>query len=269
MPRGYVDTSSGQMHYREMGAGPALVLVHQALRSSLEWRLVMPLLATRFRVIAVDLMGYGDSDMPEQHLMIADHAQRLKEFTDGLGLTGVRLAGHHTGANVVLEYAASYPETVDALVLSGPAVVIGEDERNALVTKMSAIEYPVARADGSHLLPIWREGIVSSFEVPRIPADEVELLDDFFIEQIKVGPRRKEAHVAAFSHDAIARIPDVKAPTLIFVGTEDMWCCARGAELAEASKGAELKTFPMAGEMPRLDPELFASTTAEFLRRQA
>lgn len=269
MRRGYADTSSGQMHYREMGEGEPLILIHQALRSSLEYRRVMPLLADSRRVIAVDLMGYGDSDLTPSPLDVADHARHLREFTDNLGLAGFVVGGHHTGANVALEYAASYPDAVRALVLSGPAVVVGDEERDQLVRKMSAIEYPTAQADGSHLLTIWREGLVSSFGVPRLPADDPQLLADFFIEQIKVGPRRKEAHVAAFSHDAIDRIPYVKAPTLLMVGKQDMWACARGAELAAAaSNGAELVEFDMAGEMPRLDAEHFATTIASFLAKR-
>lgn len=268
MRRGFVDTSAGQMHYREQGEGPALVLIHQALRSSLEYRRVIPRLADRYRVIAVDLMGYGDSTMPPSPLSVPDHARYVTELLDGLGIERAVVGGHHTGANVALEVAASFPERVDALVLSGPAVVVGDEERAQLVEKMSAIEYPRAVADGSHLVPIWDEGRVSSFGVPRLPDDDVELLADFFIEQIKVGPRRKEAHIAAFSHDALARLPEVTAPVVIIIGTEDMWACARGAELAAAAPGAALYEFPTAGEIPRLFPDLFASSVATFLEGQ-
>jgi len=268
MRRGYVDTSSGQVHYRELGDGPPIVLIHQALRSSLEYKRVMPLLADRWRVIAVDLPGYGDSDLPETAPSVTDYARWILEVIDGLNLRPVTIGGHHTGANVALEVAASAPTAVNALILSGPAVVVGADERKALVDKMSAIEYPRAQADGSHLLPIWREGLVSSFNVPRLPADDAELLSDFFLEQIKVGPRRKEAHIAAFSHDALARIRHVTVPTLVMVGTKDMWACARGRELAEASNLVELHEFDMAGEMPRLAPDTFAQTVATFLEKQ-
>ncbi|HYJ68529.1 MAG TPA: hypothetical protein VEX15_12815 [Nocardioidaceae bacterium] len=77
------------------------------------------------------------------------------------------------------------------------------------------------------------------------------LAADFFIEQVKVGPRRKEAHVAAFSREAIGRISHVRAPTLLMIGTQDMWACARGAELAgAATNGVELVEYDMAGKCP-------------------
>jgi len=267
MRRGYVDTASGQMHYRESGSGFPLLLVHQALRSSLEWRLVTPLLSDTWRVISVDMMGCGDSDLPDHPFSINDHAARIKQLVDGLGLRRIAIAGHHTGGNVALEFAATYPETVSALIVSGPAVVIGPKEKTELVEKMSAIQYPSPHADGSHLLPIWREGLVSSFDVPRIPASQVELLHDFFMEQVKVGPRRKEAHIAAFSHDAIAAGPRVKAPTLIISGKRDMWACSRGPELHAALPGSELFEFDTEGEMPRLMPQVWASAARKFLEK--
>ena len=269
MRRGYVDTPNGQMHYRESGSGAPLILVHQALRSSLEFRLVTPFLSDARRVISIDMMGYGDSDMPDHPFDVATHAAHIKSFVDGMGLGRVAIGGHHTGGNVALEFAAAYPEAVHALILSGPAVVIGQPEMDALVEKMSAIQYPVTKADGSHLLPIWREGISSSFNVPRIPATEAELLHDFFLEQIKVGPRRKEAHIAAFSHDAVASGARVTAPTLVISGREDMWTCARGPEMRDAVANSELHEFNTAGEMPRLNPELWAKTVRDFLEKHS
>ena len=211
------------------------------------------------------MMGCGDSDLPPRAFSVKDHAAGIKELVDGLALDRVAIAGHHTGGNVALEFAASYPERVSALVVSGPAVVIGEKEKTGLVEKMSAIQYPTPEADGSHLLPIWREGLVSSFDVPRIPATEVDLLHDFFMELIKIGPRRKESHIAAFSHDAIAAGARVKAPTLVISGKRDMWACCRGPEMSAAIPGSELHEFDTEGEMPRLWPKEWASTVRKFL----
>jgi pimeloyl-ACP methyl ester carboxylesterase len=72
--RGFVDTPFGQMHYRELGTGPAVILLHQALRSSLEFRRVLPVLADDYRVIAFDLIGFGDSAGAPRQLSIEDHA---------------------------------------------------------------------------------------------------------------------------------------------------------------------------------------------------
>lgn len=266
MARGYVTTADGQMHFRDEGSGKVtFVLIHQALRSSLEYRRVVPRLRDRSRVISVDLMGCGDSDLPPQRYDISTHAARVHDLIRTLELDHVSLVGHHTGGNVALEVAAQFPGSVDRLVLSGPAFVTDAGERNQLVAKMSAIEYPTPAADGSHLQRIWDEGLVSSFDVPRIPPTEPELLADFFLEQIKVGPRRKEAHIAAFSHDVVQSLARVDVPLMVIVGNEDMWVCRRGAEILELKPDATLVHLPTAGEAPRLMPAEFADAISSYL----
>jgi pimeloyl-ACP methyl ester carboxylesterase len=266
MERGYLTTADGQMHYREDGTGPStIVLLHQALRSSLEYKRVVPYLRDRARVISVDLMGYGDSDAPPRQYDIPAHAERVHDLLRHLRVEKVCLVGHHTGGNVAIEVAAQFPEAADRLVLSGPAFVLDAAERDELVTKMSAIEYPSPVADGSHLQSIWNEGLISSFDVPRIPSTEPDLLADFFLEQIKVGPRRKEAHIAAFSHLAAPSLARLSLPILIIVGDEDMWACRRWKEMLEVQPMACLVRLPTAGEAPRLLPQRFAELIAAHL----
>lgn len=266
MKRSFVDTEAGQMHYRTVGNGPTTVLLlHQALRSSLEFKRIVPLLDDSATIVCADLMGYGDSDLPRQQLDVPGHATCVHQLVQALELQPVCLLGHHTGANVALELAASCPEDVDRLILSGPAIVKDEEERSHLVSKMSAIQYPDPAADGSHLQQIWEEGLTSSFGVPRIPRSEPELLSDFFLEQIKAGPRRREAHIAAFSHDALSCLAAARAPVLLIVGDRDMWACYRPDEVLKMKPDTQVITLPTAGEAPRLMPEEFARAIKEFL----
>ena len=70
MRRGYVDVEFGQLHYRESGEGPPLVLLHKTPSSSIQYSRVMPLLGERYRCIALDTPGFGMSDpFPSQPLM--------------------------------------------------------------------------------------------------------------------------------------------------------------------------------------------------------
>jgi pimeloyl-ACP methyl ester carboxylesterase len=124
MGRGYVTTVDGQAHYREDGAGPhTVVLLHQALRSSLEYKRVVPYLRDQARVISVDLMGYGDSDAPPRQYDIPAHAARVYDLLQQPRVEKVCLVGHHTGGNVAIEVAAQFPEVAERLVLSGPTFV--------------------------------------------------------------------------------------------------------------------------------------------------
>lgn len=106
-----------RLHYVESGARGArpLVLLHGFPQSWLIWRLVIPLLAARYHVVAVDLRGYGDSDKPQgqagydKGTMAAD----IHALTQTLDLARPLLVGHDRGARVARRYALDYP---DALV---------------------------------------------------------------------------------------------------------------------------------------------------------
>ena len=76
--RAFLDTEDGQILYRIGGEGEPLLLLHMTPRSSDEFREVMPILAQHRQVIAMDLMGLGDSDKPPQSIFSC----RLRQNSD-------------------------------------------------------------------------------------------------------------------------------------------------------------------------------------------
>jgi pimeloyl-ACP methyl ester carboxylesterase len=106
-----------RIHYRRLGQGPALVLLHGYPQTGHMWRKVMPALAERFTVVAPDLRGYGDSDRPaggyDKRTMAADVAQVI----EALGLAPVVLVGHDRGARVGHRFALDHPALLTHLVL--------------------------------------------------------------------------------------------------------------------------------------------------------
>jgi len=83
-----------------------VLLLHQSPSSSEEYLEVVPYLASNFRVIAMDTLGYGLSDDPPHHYEIADYARSVISFLDALGLTKTNIVGHHTGGTIVVEIGA-------------------------------------------------------------------------------------------------------------------------------------------------------------------
>ncbi len=73
--RAFLDTAEGQIHYRIAGEGEPLLLLHMNPRSSDEYRELIPIIAQKKQVIAMDLMGFGDSDKPPRMYTISDYAQ--------------------------------------------------------------------------------------------------------------------------------------------------------------------------------------------------
>ncbi len=112
-----------RIYYEESGAGEPLVLVHGWTGSSFDWRLVVPSLAERYRVLALDQIGFGKSDKPRIHYTIENFVEYLDEFIGLLGLGRVHLAGNSMGGQIACEYALSYPARAKSLVLIDSAGV--------------------------------------------------------------------------------------------------------------------------------------------------
>ena len=114
----FLDLRGLRFHYRNWGgSGQPLVLLHGLASNSLIWKLVAPLLARRFRVLALDQRGHGLSAKPDDgydfHAITGD----LQAFIEALSLERPALVGHSWGANVALQFAAERPDAVSWLAL--------------------------------------------------------------------------------------------------------------------------------------------------------
>jgi pimeloyl-ACP methyl ester carboxylesterase len=112
------DVDGVRMHLVSGGTGSVLVLVHGWPETWWGWRKVMPMLAERYQVIAVDLPGLGDSEgQPTSYdkLTLATYLHRL--IADELGHERIFLAGHDWGGAVAFQYADQYPSEVVSLAV--------------------------------------------------------------------------------------------------------------------------------------------------------
>jgi pimeloyl-ACP methyl ester carboxylesterase len=104
--------------YRELGAGPPVLLLHGWPTSSFLWRNVMPPIARANRVVALDLPGFGGSDKPEgarYGFEFFEHA--IDGFLDELGIDEVGLAGHDLGGPIAAHWALKRRDRVTRLAL--------------------------------------------------------------------------------------------------------------------------------------------------------
>jgi pimeloyl-ACP methyl ester carboxylesterase len=100
MKRRFVSTE-GELAYVDEGEGPAVVLLHGFPTSSFLWRAFVPPLAARFRVIAPDLLGYGDSDKPEgADLSMTAQVGYVQELLESLAVQRFAVVGHDLGGVV-------------------------------------------------------------------------------------------------------------------------------------------------------------------------
>ena len=106
-----------KLHYLTAGKGPALILLHGYAETSLMWKPIIPVLAERFTVIAPDLPGIGDSDIPADGLDMKNAAIRIHDLAKSLDVQKAEVVGHDIGLMVAYAYAAQFPTEVTKLVL--------------------------------------------------------------------------------------------------------------------------------------------------------
>ena len=106
-----------KLHYLTAGSGTPLILLHGYAETSRMWRPIIPVLATRFTVIAPDLPGIGDSDIPANGLDMKSAAILIHALAKSLGVEKAEVVGHDIGLMVAYAYAAQFPSEVTKLVL--------------------------------------------------------------------------------------------------------------------------------------------------------
>jgi len=215
MKLAYADVPEGQIHYRTEGNGEPVLLLHMGGSSSDEYTRVLPFLSKTYCAIAMDFLGYGDSDPAPRQYQISDHAQTVVSFMDSLGIRKTSIVGHHAGAQVAAELAVTWPERVEKLVLSSCPYWRYENERVA-ASKEAVLKCAKINQDGWHLMEWWQRA--KRYE------DPVEIVDEITLAFHKAGLRGEELDLATYAYDTKLKLPLIKCPTLVLSGTRDSFC---------------------------------------------
>ena len=118
-----------RQHYLEAGSGAPVILLHGFPFTNYTWRHQIPELAKRYRVVAPDLRGYGETDKPVSGYDKRNMARDLRELMRALNIGKIALVGHDRGARVATRFAKDYPEAIDRLVVMDnvPTRIIARD----------------------------------------------------------------------------------------------------------------------------------------------
>jgi pimeloyl-ACP methyl ester carboxylesterase len=260
MRRAFADTPDGQIHYVEAGGGRAVLLLHQTPRSCDEYRDVIPILAKEFHVIAMDTIGYGNSYKPAKICRIEDYARGAVDLLDALGVRLTIVVGHHTGAVIGIELAASYPDRVERLVISSSPFVDAEERERRKVWK--PIDLVEVREDGSHLTELWNRRLAF------YPKNRPELLTRFVTDALRAGQdKMEEGHQACSVYEMEKKLPLIRCPTFVTCGTDDPFSYPNMHKFTAAIPGS--KSLPIeGGTVAMVDqmPEQFTATILPFLK---
>jgi pimeloyl-ACP methyl ester carboxylesterase len=110
------------LHYVTAGQGPALLLIHGLGSHTFSFRHVMPELARHFRVVALDLKGFGFSERPSAgDYTLSGQAELVRGFMERLGIDRAAVLGHSMGGAVAMRLALAHPDRVERLILLASA----------------------------------------------------------------------------------------------------------------------------------------------------
>src|SRR5689334_10069786 len=105
--------------YVKAGRGPALPLLHGLGCTHRTWLPVLDSLASRYTVIAPDLLGHGDSDKPRADYTLGAYANGMRDLLSVLDIDKVTVVGHSLGGGVAMQFAYQFPQLVERLILVG------------------------------------------------------------------------------------------------------------------------------------------------------
>ena len=249
-----IDVNGVKAHYVDEGEGPVILLLHGFTMSIPFWRSSIAPLAKRFRVIAVDLPGFGKSGKPERFLYdMTGFARWVSDFLDALGVTRAAFVGHSMGGGVAYTLATSEPERVSSLVLVD---AVGYQPRRERFFVFRIMEIPgigelsVATLNGLAVRFILRTFV---FHDPSFVTAEVV--------REYMAPLRSEGGRAAalrtirtIDFNAAPGPVPCRRPTLILWGDCDRIVPAAHAQLfARDLPDAKLHVFENCGHFPQVE----------------
>lgn len=253
--KGIVLQDDTVVHYLEAGQGPVLILIHGLGSSASVWRDDIDLLAASYRVIALDLPGYGKSDRPKADYSVEYQAGAVKEFIEALGVDKVTLAGNSLGGWIAALVALDSPDKVSRLVLVDSAGLRREAARTDVPLN------PATREEEKALL-------LALF------ADKAKVTESLLNEQWdyrKDVRSTVQATIESFKTKAPfldSRLRDIKVPTLIIWGKQDLLVPLDIADrFARGIRGSKLIVIDNAGHLPQVEqPKAFTRAVKVFVK---
>jgi 3-oxoadipate enol-lactonase len=252
-----------ELFYEESGAGEPLLLIAGFACDHTNWRKLVPLLASSYRLITFDNRGVGQSTSPATPYTIDQMAEDTIGLLDAIDLTSVHIAGHSMGGQIALELALACPGRVKSLILLSSCAKM--DERGRTVIELWG-DFPklLDPATAIRLSLPWI--YTARFYATPGAIDEV-------IKEILANPFPPSASGiyqqsrAITSYDASARLREIKCPTLVIVGDEDiLGGLSLSADLAHHIPGGQLVVLKQAAHgLLTESPEVTAASMMDFL----
>ncbi|MEH0935955.1 alpha/beta fold hydrolase [Micromonospora psammae] len=248
-----IEINGARLAYDERGAGSPVVLLHAGIADRRMWREQLPQLAERHRVIAVDLRGYGDSELPSTPFA---HHDDVVALLDALDIERAALVGCSFGGAVAVDTALTHPDRVSALALLGTAVSGHEwsEETEELWERLvGEVDPEDFTASAAGEVRFW---VVGPGRRPEDVDGELIAFAEAMDQRALAAERALSAvDVADLDPPAIERLGELRMPVLVTAGAADVPDITRLADriAAEAPGAVRLPDVPDAAHLLPLE----------------
>lgn len=272
-----------KLHYTDEGSGIPIILIHGFGICSTQWRYTAPhLLEAGYRVITLDLPGFGLSYLPKTPITTSSYTQTLFELMDALSIDEAVLIGSSMGGFVAWYAAAQQPTRFKGLVLVNPSGMahrersVGEDLRKHKgrrgVLQPGYASFPLFRT-----VVGWQ---LTNFLTRRLVAPiiygsfgNIENLSDEVYETLHQAAKKARIIFSdrlqwqPLDEDPKALLSRIKCPTLVVWGDRDMIIPVQSlAFFMSVLPNAQSQVYPGIGHVPMLEvPQQFTADTLAFL----
>jgi pimeloyl-ACP methyl ester carboxylesterase len=268
-----ISIDGARVNYVEMGTGAPLVFVHGLSGCWQNWLENIPHFARSHRVIAVDLVGFGESEMPHWQIGVEGYGRFIDAFLGEIGVERAPIVGNSMGGFISAETAISHPSRVEKLVLvdaaGGPTAREWQNRYGSTLSRAARLAAPIIAAGLARSEHLVRRPGLRRLLLYKVAAHPDRLRPELCFEVARgaAKPGFMDALKSIFEYDYLDRIPDISCPTLIVWGAKDEIVPVQDAfEYERLIPGARSVIFEDTGHVPMLErPARFNRVLEEFL----
>jgi pimeloyl-ACP methyl ester carboxylesterase len=222
-----------------------VVLIHAFSVDRRMWAPQVTLLERRYRVVRYELRGHGKSDAPSAPYSTFED---LRSVLDAVGVNRATLIGLSAGSEVATDFALAYPDRVARLILASPG--LSGFVPSPPLTWVQPVFQAAAKGDSEGAAKLWAATPIMAM---RNDFAATATVYDLVMSNTRIWTYRANP-VQPLTPPAIKRLTELKCPTLVILGEQDLPHIKEiAALLAGGIAGARLVTIPRAGHMVNLD----------------